>query len=72
MNTTSRVFVVVEGGHVTNVDVPRIVDGTHTVIDCDAAEDDAEKVWAAFDDLDRAYLRENYPDLCSLYFGEFV
>ena len=72
MNTTSRVFVVVQGGHVTNVDVPKVVDGTHTVIDFDEAETDADRVWAAFDELDRAYIRENYPELCSTYFAEFV
>jgi hypothetical protein len=75
MNTTSRVFVVVRGGHVINVDIPRIVDGTHTVVDFDQAEgdrEDAERVRTAFDDLDRAYVRENCPELCNLYFGEFV
>jgi len=71
-NNTSRIFVVVEGGHVTNVDIPRIVDGTHTVVDFDEAELDAEAVWGAFDGADRAYIMENYADLCKLYFGECV
>ena len=72
MNKTSRVFVVVQGGHVTNVDIPRIVDGTHTVLDFDNAEIEPEKEWAAYDEVDRAYLRENCPELCSTYFAEFV
>jgi hypothetical protein len=72
MNVSSRIFVVVEGGHVTNVDIPRIVDGTHTVVDFDEAETDAERTWAAFDETDRAYVLKNYPDLCQLYFGEFA
>jgi hypothetical protein len=45
------------------------------VVDFDQAEgdrEDAERVWTAFDDLDRAYVRENCPELCNLYFGEFV
>ncbi|MHB8501424.1 MAG: hypothetical protein ACYDCG_19840 [Candidatus Acidiferrales bacterium] len=70
MNTTNRVFVVVEAGIVVNVDVPAVVDGTHTVIDFDLAETDAEGTWAAFDELDRAYLLENYLALCAVYFGE--
>jgi hypothetical protein len=72
MRATNRVFVVVAGGHVTNVDVPGIVDGTHSVIDFDLAEEDAGREWATYDDLDRAYIRENYPEECSLYFGECV
>jgi len=71
MNATSRVFIVVEGGRVTNVDIPRIVDGTHTVVDFDAAEMDAQATWAAFDEIDRAWILANYPDLSGLYFGEF-
>jgi hypothetical protein len=59
------------GGYVINVEVPSIVDGTHTVVDFDAAETDAESVWLAFDALDRAWILANHPDLFSLYFGEF-
>jgi len=70
MNRTNRVFVTVRGGYVTNVDVPSTVDGTHTVVDFDGAENDAEDVWAAFDELDRAYVREDCQELYSLYFGE--
>jgi hypothetical protein len=72
MNNTNRVFVTVHGGYVRNVDIPTIVDGTHTVVDFDDAEIDAADVWARLDPVDRAYTRENCPDLCATYFAEFV
>ncbi len=71
MNNTNRVFVTVEGGYVTNVDIPSTVDGTRTAVDLDDAENDAAGVWARFDDADRAHVRENCSE-CSLYFGKFV
>jgi len=70
MNNTNRVFVTVSGGYVTNVDIPSTVDGTHTIVDFDDAENDAAGVWARFDEADRAHVRENCNE-CSLYFGEF-
>jgi hypothetical protein len=74
MNASSRIFIVVEGGHVTNVDIPRIVDGTHTVLDFDDAEDEdkARSIWDSLDAVDRAYALEHYPELCESYFGEFA
>jgi len=70
MNNTNRVFVTVSGGYVRNVDIPKFVDGTHTIVDLDDAENDAIGVWARFDEMDRAHVRENCHE-CSLYFGEF-
>lgn len=68
-NATGRVFVVIHGGHVVNADVPQEADGTHTVIDWDYVEVDAEAEWRHFDAVDRAYIHAAYPVEFEAYFA---
>lgn len=66
-NHTGRVFVVIRGGKLANIDIPAYVDGTHTVIDCDDAENDPAAVWGTFDPVDQAYVRTACADLVAMY-----
>lgn len=70
MNNSGRVFVVVHGGIVRNVDVPAWVDGTHTVVDFDEAEVDAAAVWGALDAVDREYVQRECANLYATFFAE--
>lgn len=65
---SERVFVIVDGGVVSNVDVPTKTDGTYTVIDWDNIESDPLQEWAKFDEEDREYIAGNFPDEFAQYF----
>lgn len=66
-----RVYIDVSGGVVQYVDVPTEVNGTWTVIDWDNIENAPKENWQHFDEEDRAYVREKYPDDFQKYFAEF-
>ena len=68
---TQRVYVSVSGGVVDEVDVPRHTDGTYKVIDWDSIEQDPGHAWNRFDEADRAYIREHYPEDFGKFFGKF-
>ena len=57
-----RVFISVSGGVVQEVIVPTQTDGSWTVIDWDNIESDPAREWVQFDEEDKKYVRENYPD----------
>jgi hypothetical protein len=67
-----RVFVCVSGGVVDEVIVPPQTDGTWTVIDWDNIEADPAREWGHFDEEDKKYIRENYPDDCTKYFPRLM
>jgi len=66
-----RVDVVVSGGVVNDVDVPTETDGTNTVIDWDNIESDPQREWDNFDEEDRAYIKERFPEDFEKYFSSF-
>lgn len=66
-----RVFVTVSGGVVDLVHVPPVTDGTYTVIDWDNIEADAAREWERFDELDRAYIRAEFPEDYAKHFKQF-
>ena len=65
-----RVFISVSGGVVQEVIVPTQTDGSWTVIDWDNIESDPAREWGQFDEEDRKYVRENYPDDYTKYFSQ--
>ena len=65
-----RVFVSVSGGVVQEVIVPTQTDGSWTVIDWDNIESDPAGEWSQFDEEDKKYVRENYPDDFAKYFSQ--
>ena len=67
-----RVFISVSGGVVDEVIVPPQTDGTWTVIDWDNIESDPARQWGHFDEEDKKYIRENYPEDCAKYFSQFM
>jgi hypothetical protein len=67
-----RVFVCVSGGVVDEVIVPPLTDGTWTVIDWDNVESDPAREWGHFDEEDKKYIKENYPDDYTKYFSQFT
>jgi len=69
---SKRVFVCVSGGVVDKVIVPPQTDGTWTVIDWDNIEADPAREWGHFDEEDKKYICENYPDGCAKYFLQFM
>jgi len=64
------VFISVSGGVVDEVIVPTQTDGTWTVIDWDNIESDPARAWGQFDEEDKKYVRENYPDDYAKYFSQ--
>ena len=67
-----RVFISVSGGVVDEVIVPAQTDGTWIVIDWDNIESDPAREWDRFDEEDKKYIKENYPDDCIKYFSQFM
>jgi hypothetical protein len=65
------VFVCASGGVVDEVIVPPQTDGTWTVIEWDNIESDPAREWGHFDEEDKKFIRENYPD-CDKYFSQFM
>jgi hypothetical protein len=65
-----RVFISVSGGVVDEVIVPTQTDGTWTVIDWDNIESDPVREWRQFDEEDKKYVSENYPDDYAKYFSQ--
>ena len=66
-----RVYVSVSGGVVDEVIVPPQTDGTWTVIDWNNIEAGPAREWDHFDNQDRSYVKENYPDDYKKYFVAF-
>ncbi len=67
-----RVFICVSGGVVDEVIVPPLTDGTWTVIDWDNIESDPAREWGHFDEKDKKYIKQNYPDDCAKYFSQLM
>lgn len=59
--TNARVFIQVSGGVVNDVYIPAHTDGSHTVIDWDNIDADPKRSWDEFDEVDRAWIKENMP-----------
>ncbi len=65
-----RVYISVSGGVVQEVIVPTKTDGSWTVIDWDNIESDPAREWGQFDEEDKKYVRENYPNDYAKYFSQ--